>query len=461
MVSRRTLWVVVLIGVVALALGQPAVTQAQIAATFSLSSASAYLRDIPNPQGERTYSIFRDRTYRVVGRTADSTWLLLDFAAATRGTWIPANYGTVVGDLTSVPVTAAAVTNAGGGTSVAQAGVGPTPFPVVAAGPAGPVRGRVTITVASTYVRAGPDYAATRLGSIFRNAVLNVTGRDGPGNWLQVVYGGPAWVPAGVGTYSGNILALPIAGGAPPPTPQPGLAEAPVELPAWIPLLTPRMRALYNLAGLRGRNLRSFAIAGDCNSESYLYTDLIGNGWYGYEQNQYLHPTWLYFGQSMKRPMLAVNGGHNSSSVMDPLFADPQWCKAGETPFACELRVSNASVVFILLGTGDQFTWQNFEGNYRKLVESAITSNVLPVAVTKADALESEQGGAPEGYINDVIRRLAAEYEVPLFDFNQAVRTLPNRGLTDEPGHDFHLNAEAIGVHVLGTMQTLYSIRYR
>jgi hypothetical protein len=41
------------------------------------------------------------------------------------------------------------------------------------------------------------------------------------------------------------------------------------------------------------------------------------------------------------------------------------------------------------------------------------------------------------------------------------VQDLPNHGLTDEPGHDFHLNAEAIGLHVLGTMQTLYSIRYR
>jgi hypothetical protein len=323
------------------------------------------------------------------------------------------------------------------------------------------VRGRLTITVASTYVRSAPDYSATRIGSIFRNAVLDVTGRDGPGNWLQVVYGGPAWVPAGTGTYSGNLLSLPIAGGAPPPTPAPGQPEAPNELPAWIPRLTPRMRELYRLAGLRGRNLRAFGIAGDCNSESYLYSDLIGNGWYGYEDNQYLHTTWLHYGRSMRRPMLAVNGGHNSASVMDPLFADPAWCKPGESPFACELRVANVSVVFILLGTGDQFTWQNFEANYRALIEYSIANNVLPVVLTKADSLESEEGGAEQGYINNVIRRLAAEYEVPLFDFQQAVQNLPNGGLLDEPGHDFHLSAEGIGVHVLGTMQTLYSILYR
>jgi hypothetical protein len=237
--------------------------------------------------------------------------------------------------------------------------------------------------------------------------------------------------------------------------------QAPQTLPAWIPTMTPRMRELYALAAARGRNMRAFAIAGDCNSESYLYGDLIGNGWYGFEQNQYLHETWLHFGRSMKRPMFAVDGGHNSASVMDPLFSDPQYCQPGESPFACELRVVNASVVFIMLGTGDQFTWQRFEGNYRKLIEYAIGQNVLPVVVTKADHLEWEEGGAEKNYINNVIRRLAVEYEVPLFDFYQSVQGVRNGGLTDEPGHDFHLNGEGIGLHVLGTMQTLYSIRYR
>jgi hypothetical protein len=461
MAVRRLIVACVLAGVLGLALGQAAPTAAQAAPLFTLNAASAYLRDIPSPQGERTYSIFSSRAYRVTGRNADSTWLRLDFAGATRGTWIQANYGRLDGEISTVPVVAAASTGvtlpASAPTSAAP---GPTSFPVITDS-AGPVRGKLTITVASTYVRSAPDWGGTRIASIFKNAVLDVTGRDGPGNWLQIVYGGAAWVPAGVGTYSGSLMALPIAGGAPPPTPAPGQAQPPPELPAWIPLLTPRQRNLYALAGLRGRNMRAFAIAGDCNSESYLYSDLIGNGWYGYENNQYLHPTWLYFGRSMKRPMLAVNGGFTSASVMDPLWADPTWCEAGESPFACELRVSNASVIFIMLGTGDHFQWQSFETNYRRLLDHAIASNVLPVLVTKADALESEEGGAEPDYINNVVRRLAAEYDLPLFDFHQAVQSLPNRGLTDEPGHDFHLNAEAIGVHVLGTMQMLYNIRYR
>lgn len=450
---RRLILGLVLMALMAVALGQAVPTQAQSAPVFTLSLASAYLRATPDPQGERTYSIFAGRGYPITGRTADSTWLLLDFAAATRGTWIQANYGAVTGGLGTVPVVAAAMTS-----TVIPNGLAPTPFPAVG-GAVGPVRGRLAITVVSTYIRSGPSWTSTRLASLFKNAVVDVVGRDAAGEWLQLTSG---WVPAGVGTYSGTLLLLPITGGGPPPTAVPGAAAPPpAELPAWIPILTPHSRNLYALAGLRGRNRRAFAIAGDCNSESYQYSDLIGSGWYGYEANQYLHPTWLYFGRSMKRPMLAVNGGHNSSSVMDPLFADPGWCLPGETPFACELRVPKASIVFIMLGTGDQFQWQNFEANYRKLLDYAIANNVLPVVVTKADSLESEEGGAPEHYLNDVMRRLAAEYDVPLFDFNRAVAKLPNGGLTDEPGHDFHLNAEAISVHVLGTLQTLYSIRNR
>jgi hypothetical protein len=221
------------------------------------------------------------------------------------------------------------------------------------------------------------------------------------------------------------------------------------------------MRDLYALAIMRGHNPRTFAVAGDCNSESYVYGDLIYNGWYGYTGNEYLHPTWQYFGLSMKRKSLAVNGGFTSASILDPIFADPRACQPGESPFSCELRVSNASIVFVQVGTGDHFVWRDFEANYRRLIETALVGNVLPVVLTKADNLEHEEGGAESHHINNVIRRLAAEYEVPLLDFELATRTMENRGLVDEPGHDFHLSAEAMGVHILATMQTLYAIRGR
>jgi hypothetical protein len=36
---------------------------------------------------------------------------------------------------------------------------------------------------------------------------------------------------------------------------------------------------------------------------------------------------------------------------------------------------------------------------------------------------------------------------------------MDNHGLVDEPGNDFHLSFNAISLHVLSTMETLYVIR--
>jgi hypothetical protein len=217
------------------------------------------------------------------------------------------------------------------------------------------------------------------------------------------------------------------------------------------------MRDIYQQSGQHGRSNRSFAIAGDCNSLSFLYLELVAKGLYSLKGHEYLWPSILQFKSSFYRESVAVSGGFNSASVMDPLWADPKQCRPGESPFGCELRITRASVVFILLGTGDQYQWQSFEANYRKLIEYALQNGVLPVVVTKADRLEADEGQAEPGYINNVIRRLAAEYEVPLLDFDLATSTLPNHGLVEE-GNDFHLSGEGIGLHVLTTLQTLHAI---
>ena len=61
--------------------------------------------------------------------------------------------------------------------------------------------------------------------------------------------------------------------------------------------------------------------------------------------------------------------------MMDPSWADGGLCdpkNTGEGPFACELRVSNASIVFISLGTQEQYNWKDFEKNFRPIVEHAL-----------------------------------------------------------------------------------------
>ena len=71
-----------------------------------------------------------------------------------------------------------------------------------------------------------------------------------------------------------------------------------------------------------------------------------------------------------------------------------------------------------------------------------MAQGVIPVLITKADDLESSEQGAPDDYINNIIRRLSTEYDVPLLDLRHAVDPLPNRGCVAD---GFHYNSPPDG----------------
>jgi hypothetical protein len=154
-----------------------------------------------------------------------------------------------------------------------------------------------------------------------------------------------------------------------------------------------------------------------------------------------LSPTIHYFSGSFSRSSPAAVGSFSTSKELDPSFAKPG-CAAGETPLACEYRLNKPSVALILLGTGDQHSWQGFEARYRKIIEYTIQQGIVPVLITKADDLESKEDTAPAGFTNGVIRRLAQEYDVPLLDLRAAVDPLPNHGCGPD---GFHYNVPPDG----------------
>ena len=445
-VSAASLVGFVLVALFGFAPGRPAYADGA-AAAYTVTVRVAYLRDGPATNAAITYAAYRGKTYPILGRSADSAWVRLELTGARRGTWVLAAFGDIAGALDAVPVEAD--------------GVPPTD-------PGSPDGAqRLTLTT-SAYARAGAAWNTGRIALVDRGQVFTITGRDTTSRWLKLLLPTEVWLPIGVGKLSGLLSDLPIIGAVPPtPTPSPTGAPAPTEspvddqpglLPAWIPAVTPHMRQVYAAARRRGLNPASFSVAGDCNSEGNIYTQLIAYDLIDLTNTPYLRNTARYFKPSTFRKSMAVAGGFSAATIMDPMWAFPEFCSLTEGPFACELRVSKSSIVFIGLGTGDHFQWQDFEAHYRAPIEYALKAGVLPVLVTKVDALESEEGGATPGYINDVIRRLGAEYDVPVVDLWKATRDLRDGGLTDEPGHDFHLNAEAIGVHVIATLQMLYRL---
>jgi hypothetical protein len=120
----------------------------------------------------------------------------------------------------------------------------------------------------------------------------------------------------------------------------------------------------------------------------------------------------------------------HSWEQLDPAQADPARCLPTEGPLACELRVHNSSFALIRLGANDSLTPAQFEPAMRRILEVCIASGVVPILGTKPDHYEG-----PENTINQMIRRLASDYRIPLWDFDLMAETVPGRGLQADGLH--------------------------
>ena len=316
-------------------------------------------------------------------------------------------------------------------------------------------------------LRTAPSVVSPLLTPIPFDALYPVLGRSLDNTWIQVQVGDKVgWLPAAFGEVQGQLSNVPIS-----PVLLAGSSRNTNRnaVPAYM-FNTPRTRTLFQVALKAGRDPRMYTVAGDSNAAWPIVPGLLVGGQFNFAaRNPTLRGTIARFDGALARPSVAVGGGFRAADMFDPKFAQkPTSCGADEGVYVCELRQSKASIVFIQLGTGDRFVWRDFEGTLRRMIDTAIASNVLPVLFTKADEMEQYQGGAPMGYVNDVIRKLAAEYQLPWVDFFAATRplpTLPNpklpdrpfvqHGLQDEWGYYFHLTEEGRALKLVCMLQML------
>ncbi len=317
---------------------------------------------------------------------------------------------------------------------------------------------QVMIHVDGAFARASNSFKSPAVGRLLKYQCYRVIGRDGSNEWIYVHYGrGATWIHRNdVRVKDGAVVDdfrvlfpsdLIVA------------APAPVGLPG-VPTVSARARDLYKKAVKAGRRPDIVAVMGDCNSEKPVYFGRLAAGVVNLSAAPELARTAAYFEPSFQRDSYATHGSFSSAMAFDSTWSDPEVCGA-EGPLACELRKSNASVVIVALGTGDTFSWQSYDANLRRVVEYALANNVVPVLMTKADALESQQGKAPADHINNSVRAIGAQYGVPVIDFAAGVRTLPDRGLVDErtsegkPIEPFHISELGMDVRIVMTLQTL------
>lgn len=218
---------------------------------------------------------------------------------------------------------------------------------------------------------------------------------------------------------------------APAHTPTP-LPDSWMDYPV-IPNVSARALEIYQTGIEMGNEPHSFSKIGDCqNITTYFLApfedpELHSLG----EEYSYLQDTIDYFPGSYSRESLAVDGGLNVARVLSPFHSDPEICDPNEHPLACEVRVNNPSIAIVSLEENwESRTPEEYEGYLRKVIEYLISEGVLPILATKADNLEGDNS------INETIVKLAAEYEIPVWNFWLAVQPLPHHGLQ---GDGFHL----------------------
>jgi hypothetical protein len=189
------------------------------------------------------------------------------------------------------------------------------------------------------------------------------------------------------------------------------------------------VRAIFAAGQALGRNDHAYSKVGDSTVENPHFLARFDEGPYNLGPYAYLQPAVDHYRGSHGRDSIAVRIGLHAWTANDPTWADPGVCLPNETPVACEIRVHNPSVLLIRLGTNDVGVGDMFDANIRQVVDTAIAAGVIPVIGTKGDRHE----GSNEN--NEILRRIATDYRIPLWDYDRVAETLPGRGLDQDEAH--------------------------
>lgn len=231
-----------------------------------------------------------------------------------------------------------------------------------------------------------------------------------------------------------SVTPVPTATGTPqpsstPPGPQEINGVPLAEIAPLPPEVVANVRAIYARGQQLGRDPRAFSKLGDSTLLNPHFLGPFDEGNYNLGDFAYLQPTIDRWAGSFARHGVAARHGLHSWTVFDPMWADEKWCEGGEDPITCEFRLQNPSIMFVRLGSNDAGSPSGFRYNLKKVIEFCIENGVIPIIGTKADRFE----GSNEN--NDILRALADEYDVPLWDFDRVAATLPGRGLDTDQVH--------------------------
>jgi hypothetical protein len=242
-------------------------------------------------------------------------------------------------------------------------------------------------------------------------------------------------------------------------TPAPPTSE--VEASTWkdLPIIPETIDASLQRVYERGIELgndpHAFSIFGDCQARPGEFFGVFETD---AELIESLSPDLRevvdYFSGSFNRESPTAQDGTTPGSLLWTQWHRGEYgCTFAETPVECELRVHRPSFVLIQIGT--HFESRNTE-YLRTVILQLLDAGVVPILATKADNREKDER------INRDMAMLAAEYDLPLWNFWAAVSDLPDRGLytrDDRPLQgDIYLTEEAAIRHRLSGLTALNAV---
>ncbi|HSK88238.1 MAG TPA: hypothetical protein VK880_07780 [Anaerolineales bacterium] len=186
--------------------------------------------------------------------------------------------------------------------------------------------------------------------------------------------------------------------------------------------IDPSLQKVYERGLELGNDPHAFSLFGDCQARP---ADFFGVFETDVEIVESLSPELqdvvVHFQGSFNRESPTAQDATTPGSLLWIQWHRGEYgCTFSETPVECELRIHRPSFVIIQIGT--HFESRNTE-YLRKIILQLMDAGVVPILATKADNRENDER------INRDMAMLAAEYDLPLWNFWASLSDLPERGL--------------------------------
>lgn len=205
---------------------------------------------------------------------------------------------------------------------------------------------------------------------------------------------------------------------------------------------------------------------GDCNTESRYFLHPVTNEHSSdgvadvFLARSDVQDLVSYFEPTFDQQAESANSGFNALTVFDPLWTRAEFCEAGESPLACDIREHDPFAMMVMFGANDVLvlTTEAYETALRDIIEYALAEGVIPILSTFAFDPSGYNGQNYQKSIrmNAVIRLLAEEYGVPMVNFWREVQSVPGSGILPD---NAHLNVEAFEIRNQLALEMLRYLR--